>query len=48
MLLKTNLNYNFAALGGIQEKDINKLNLMKVTSFGFVSLLYKKKPTNFF
>ncbi|WP_099340937.1 thiamine phosphate synthase [Candidatus Fonsibacter ubiquis] len=48
MLLKTNLNYNFAALGGIQEKDINKLNLMKVSSFGFVSLLYKKSPLTFF
>jgi len=42
MLFKTNLNYSFAALGGIQKKDINKLNLMKVSSFGFISLLNKK------
>lgn len=42
MLFKTNLNYSFAALGGIEEKDINKLNLMKVGSFGFISLLHKK------
>lgn len=48
MLLKNNLNYNFAALGGIQEKDINKLNLMKVNSFGFISFMYKKSPLTYF